>query len=92
MALDKEAAAFMGRVSALINAQQRMEYEGCPNVMSPDETRYIAESLATVDFARNSAMFGARVRSGAIARADIKASRIAKLNGPRIPGRGNGTT
>lgn len=91
MLIEKEVAIFNRQVQALVSAQQRMEDEGCPNVLAPEETRRIAENLATEDLARGSVRVGTQVRNGAIARADVSARKIAVQHGPRIPGgRGNG--
>lgn len=43
--------------------------------------------LQSLQLDRGSNRIGLRIRNGAIARADVAASKAAELTGPRIPGR-----
>lgn len=94
-------AEFEARARAYELAQQRMEDDGCPHVLPPQETRAIAESLAAVRYypdgtvARyrpeiGSGRFGRQiVLEGPISTANRLDAKKAERTGPRIPG-GNG--
>lgn len=74
-------------VRAYIEAQERMAEDGCPNGV-PRSSDIVKIAM---DLAKGSARTGLRVRNGAIASADIAASKAAERHGPRIPGtQGNG--